>query len=306
MGALYLGLDLGGTKTAVGIVADDGSVLAQLRVTTAELRKGGDPLSALVRLARRVMAEIGIEALAGVGIALPGPVDPAGDRMLAAPTIPELLGVSVGGRLEAEFGCPARGENDANACALAEARFGAGRGLGHLVYVTISTGIGGGAVAGGRLTSGAHGTATEFGHQVILPEGGPACDCGGNGCLESLASGRGIERQARSAGLGSLTAEAVAAAARAGDEKAVAVYRQTALYLGIGISNVINILDPNVVVLGGGVGLGAADLLLQPVREVVAQRCMPSLRRGTPVVTAGLGTDLGVVSAACLAMPARP
>jgi glucokinase len=162
-------------------------------------------------------------------------------------------------------------------------------------------------VADGQLFRGATGTSAEFGHQVVLPLGGPPCDCGSTGCLEALASGRGIAARARQAyGMEApdppLTAEAVAEAARRGDPIALRVWEETALYLGLGIANVINLLDPEVVVIGGGVAAGAGDLLFEEVREVVARRCMPSLARRVPILPAALGPDVGLVGAACLAM----
>src|SRR5688572_32236844 len=136
----YLAIDVGGTKTEVGVVDAHARVIARTRVLTADLRSGGDPLSELIRLGRDVLREAAAASPSGVGVALPGPTDAGRFRMLAAPTIPELEDRPLREPLEAAFGCPAAGENDANACALAEARFGAGIGAASLVYVTISTG----------------------------------------------------------------------------------------------------------------------------------------------------------------------
>jgi len=306
----YLGLDLGGTKVAVGVVDQEGRVRARAQALTAELREGGDPLAKIIQLARGVLSP-GSE-LRGVGVALPGPTDRETLRLLAAPTIPEIEGVPLAPALERAFGCSAAGDNDANGAALAESRFGAGAGFRQVVYFTISTGIGGGIVLDGRVLRGSHGTSAELGHQVILPIGGPSCDCGGQGCLEALASGRGIVRRARTV----LAAHGqplppepidtlwVAEQARIGAAWAAEVWQETALYLGVGISNVINILDPDVVVLGGGVATGAQDLLLPAVRDVVRTRCMPSLRRDVPILPAALGSEVGIVGAACLAMEA--
>jgi len=301
----YLGLDVGGTKVAAGVVTGDGRVLSHLRESTAALRSSGDPLSGIISLGREAARAAACERLHGVGIALPGPVDYASLRMLAAPTIPEIEGIALGPVLEDAFGCPAAGDNDANGCALAEARFGAGRGQRQVVYVTVSTGIGGGIVMEGSLFRGARGTSAEIGHQVLQPLDGPPCDCGGHGCLEALASGRGIARRAARR-LGSLpgevpwTAEILAERARAGDEDARAIWHETALYLGLGLSNAINLLDPDVIVLGGGVAIGAADLLLEPVRQVVRERCMPTLSRPVPILSAVLGAEVGIVGAASL------
>ncbi len=311
----YLGIDVGGTKVAAGVVTEDGRVLSHLRAPTAELRAGGDPLSAILALGQRAISESGGhpgEPLAGVGIGLPGPADPQGILMLAAPTLPELLEVSLQPVLEETFGCPAAGENDANACALAEARFGAGVGASVVAYITISTGIGGGVVVDGQVYRGAGGTSGEFGHQIIVPFGGPPCDCGGYGCLEALASGRGIAARARLAYAeaggdncpdpDAITSEWLVDRLREVDRVAGRVWRETVIYLGAGISNVINLLDPEVVILGGGVATGAADLLFEPLRRQVAARCMPSLTRPTRIVPAALGPEVGIVGAACLAM----
>jgi glucokinase len=245
-------------------------------------------------------------------VALPGPTNRETLCLLAAPTIPEIEGVPLAPALESAFGCQAVGDNDANGAALAESRFGAGAGYGQVVYFTVSTGIGGGIVSEGRVLRGSRGTSAEFGHQVILPVGGPSCDCGGQGCLEALASGRGIARRARlalktrqlSLPEGDLRPEWIASQAHEGKAWAVEIWQETALFLGVGVSNVINILDPDVVVLGGGVATGAADLLLGPVREVVRARCMPSVGRDVPILSAALGTEVGIVGAACLAMEA--
>lgn len=315
----YLGIDVGGTKVAAGVVTGEGRLLSHLRAPTAELRAGGDPLSAILALGRRAVGEAGGAPgvpPAGVGIGLPGPADPRGIRMLAAPTLPELLEVSLQPVLEAAFRCPAAGENDANACALAEARFGAGRGAAVVAYITVSTGIGGGIVVDGRVFRGAGGTSGEFGHQVILPAGGPPCDCGGHGCLEALASGRGIAARARTAyaaeraavrpASSAITSEWLAERVRAGDPVARDVWDETVLYLAAGVSNVINLLDPEVVILGGGVASGAEDLLFEPLRRQVSVRSMPGLARPTRILPAALGPEVGIVGAACLAMGNAP
>ncbi|MFN3652154.1 MAG: ROK family protein [Armatimonadota bacterium] len=300
----FLGLDLGGTKVAAGVVTPDGRVLSHVREATSALRADGDPLRGILRLGREAVRAADASRLEGVGIALPGPADAAGLRLIQAPTIPELEGIALEAPLRAAFGAPVSGDNDANACALAESRFGAARGSRSMVYFTVSTGIGGGIVVEGELYRGSRGTSAELGHQAILPLGGPACDCGGSGCLEALASGRGIARRARESmpERGELTAVEIAELARAGDPTALRIWDETALYLGLGVANAINVLDPEVVVLGGGVAVGAADLLLEPVREVVRTRCMPILRREVPIRVAALGAEVGIVGAAALAM----
>lgn len=309
---LYLGLDLGGTKVAVGLVSESGDVVARAQATTSALRAGGDPLTRIIDLARGVVESEAGAHLRGIGVALPGPTDRTSLRLLAAPTIPEIEGVPLAPALEQAFGCTVAGDNDANGAALAESHFGAGKEHELVVYFTISTGIGGGIVWEKRVLRGQRGTSAEFGHQLILPVGGPPCDCGSHGCLEALASGRGITRRAQlalearqlSGPAGEVTTEWVAEQARRGETWAAEVWAETALFLGAGISNAINILDPDVVVLGGGVATGAQDLLFDPLREMVAARCMPHLKRDVPIWPAALGSEVGIVGAACLAMEA--
>jgi glucokinase len=150
----------------------------------------------------------------------------------------------------------------------------------------------------------------------VLPLGGPVCDCGSTGCLEALASGRAIVRRARQAleasgaippdwAVEDLTASAIADAARAGDLLAGRLWQETVLYLSVGVSNVINVLDPDAVVIGGGVAAGAGELLFEPLRRAVRERCMPSLARATPILPAALGPEVGIVGAAGLAMEQR-
>jgi len=311
MAELYLGLDIGGTKVAVGLVDGAGRVAAQARRSTESLRQEGEFVPALLRLARSVAGE----RPAGVGIALPGPVDPRRGVIRRAPRNQELEGVPLAEICAQELGCPAVADNDANCAALAEARFGAGRGAASLAYFTVSTGIGGGFIVEGRPLSGRQGTAAEFGHVILSPQG-PRCDCGGRGCLEALASGSAIARSAREAAAavpGSRLASAeflagrpldaarVDEAAQAGDAAAQRVWEEAMTWLGLGVATVINVLDPAVVVLGGGV-TAAGERLLVPVRRVVAERCMPDIARETPIRQAELGAEVGIVGAAELVM----
>ena len=315
--SLYLGLDIGGTKVAAGLVAADGEVLASTRRTTADLRHQGDFVAGLIRLSRSLMNDASHlpPTLTGIGLALPGPVDPRLGAIRRAPRNQELEGVALGDIFAREFHCPAVAGNDANCAALGEALFGAGRGHDSVAYFTISTGIGGGFVRHGQPWSGARGTAAEFGHIILDPDG-PPCDCGGRGCLEALASGTAIARRAQAALTASprslladpeflagreLDARVVADAAQRGDATALTVWEESMSWLGLGLGTVINVLDPAIVVLGGGVA-AAGNLLLEPVRQTVRERCMPDIARETPIVLAALKSDVGIVGAAALAM----
>jgi glucokinase len=216
--------------------------------------------------------------------------------------------------LSQEFGLPVYVNNDANVAALAEQRFGAGRGCSDIVYLTISTGIGGGIISGGQLLLGAHGLAGEPGHTTVEPAG-PRCNCGNVGCLEVMAAGPAIARHALNLmqqghhstlwvavqGGMELTAEMVGRAAQEGDDVALQAIARAAHYLGIGVLNLIHIFDPDRVILGGGVSkLGS--LLFDPVRAWVREHAMTALQRETPVVPAALGDQVGLLGAVAWAM----
>jgi glucokinase len=329
MSRLCLGLDIGGTKIAVGVVQLEGSsvqgggggyrILARRRVATAEFGDGPMLLERLAALGEAACVEARVEpaALAGIGVALPGPVDPRTHRLVAASTLPGLIGQPIIEYFAERWNRGAAGwvqaDNDANAAALGEALYGAGRGGRVVCYFTVSTGIGGGVVVDGRLFTGAAGLAGEFGHLKLRAQG-PLCLCGDRGCLEALASGPAIARRAREAlaedsGLlrplfdedpGLVTAERVADAARQGDSLAQRVWDEAMTDLGAGLATVTNLFNPDIVVIGGGVAR-SADLLLPRLRQIVAERAMPMIARAARIECAGLGDDVGIVGAAVLA-----
>jgi glucokinase len=312
--SLRLGLDLGGTKTAVGVVAADGSVLSRREISTIEAGDGERLLERVALLAEKACSQISVrpETVQGVGIALPGPFDPSSQRPIVVPGFPELADFPVIPYFERRWQRPARAENDANAAAMGEARYGSGAGARVVCYFTISTGIGGGVVVDGKLYRGATGQAGEFGH-LKLQACGPPCRCGDRGCLEALASGTAIGRRAREAallGAGILhelalsdpaapTAADCAAAVRQGDPLALAVWEIAMADLGAGVATVVSLFNPDRVVLGGGVSR-SADLVLPAVRRVVNTRCMPMLASAVEIVAAALGDNVGVVGAAAL------
>jgi len=243
-------------------------------------------------------------------------VDRARGALVTAQSLRGLEGISLTEWFGARLKAPIIVENDACAAALGEHAQGAGRGSRVMLYVTVSTGIGGGVVADGRLFTGSAGHAGEFGHQVAVPEGGDPCSCGGRGCLESVASGPAIARRARRMaldGLGrpmlalaggdpdALTAEIVAEAARAGDAAARAIWAETGRYLGIGVANAVVLYDADCVVLGGGV-TRAGELLFEPTRRHALARVMPRLNRDVRIEAAALGDDVGVIGAIAAAM----
>lgn len=303
---LTLGLDLGGTKIACGLVSERGEVMARHRVPTGAERGPEAVIDTLVDAAQAVCAAggVGLAELHGVGVGAPGPVDVSGGRVVEPPNLPGWRDVPLRDQLAARLGRPVTLDNDANAAGLGEARFGAGRGASPLIYLTVSTGIGGAILIDDRLVHGAAGAAGELGHLVLLP-GGPRCGCGGHGCLEALASGTAIAREAAARMAPRKepwTAEDVAALAAQGDSEAGAILDEAMRYLGLGVAGLVNALNPARVVIGGGL-TALGDRLFQPVRRAIDEHANPVAARSVTVVPAALGADVGIIGAAALALP---
>lgn len=310
-GPVVVGVDVGGTKVLAGVVSAEGDVVRRARGATPGRLASVEALEETI--ADCVARAAAGAPLAAVGLAAAGFVDAAGDRVMFAPHLP-WRGEDVRARLAARVGAPVVLENDATCAAHAEAAYGAGRGVGSMLLVTLGTGIGGGLVIDGRVWRGAGGMAGEFGHAQVVPAG-LACECGRRGCWEQYCSGSALVRDVR-ARLGSapsvladmcggdptqLTGPMVAQAAADGDLLAHAALTRVGEWLGVGLANLIAAFDPALVVIGGGVS-EAGDRLLDPARAVVADSVVGAGHRVVPpVVAAELGTEAGLVGAAALA-----
>lgn len=310
---ITIGLDVGGTKV-LGVAVDStapATVLAEARVPTPE--GGAGLVDTLLEVATTVSTAAGRAARIGVGV--PGLVDTSG-RLHMGPHLRKVHELPLAELLAQRCGLPVVVDNDANCHALAEWAGGAASGADEALVVTLGTGIGAGIIAGGRLVRGANGFAGEPGHMVVDPNG-PPCPCGKRGCWERFASGSGLARLAREAAeadrldaavalaggdVDEVRGEHVTAAARAGDPESQAVLDEFAGWIALGLANLVNILDPAVVVIGGGL-VDAADLLLPLVRAQLAERVMAGDRR-PPVllVPAALGERAGAIGAAVLAL----
>lgn len=312
---LVLAIDLGGTRFRIGLVDREGRLAYRASLPT---RASEGPRRLIARLAlagRRALSCSPPEGrVLGVGVATPGPVDPWAGVVFTAPNLPGWQDVPLKAELEEALGLPAVVGNDANLGGLGEALFGAGRGHANLVYLTVSTGIGSGILVDGRLLVGARGLASEAGHMVVRLDG-PRCGCGKRGCLEALASGTAIaaraaerltagESSALAARRPPLTAEHVASAALRGDRLAREVLLEAARVLGEGIANLVHLVNPSLVVLGGGVTRSGSEWW-QAVTTTVDQATWPAFRRGLQVVPAALGDDQGLLGAAAAAFEAR-
>ena len=312
-----LAIDLGGTNFRVGLVDQNGRLLAKDRQPT-RIEEGPQViLQRIIDSAQRLREGA---APLRVGVASPGPLDPFEGVMLMAPNMPGWHNVRIRDILEGALGLPCVVDNDANLAGLGEQRYGAGAHVGpgggrvrNLVYFTVSTGIGGGAICDDRLVRGSRGFATEFGY-FILDMDGSTEHAGVPGNLEGMCAGPAIARYAQQRALtgratkmmemvggvaGQITAKTVSEAAAAGDGLALEIVRRTGRILGYGVINAIHAFDPEIVVLGGSVTL-MGDLLFDPLRETVRRYALEPYRE-TPIQRAALGDDAGLVGAAALA-----
>jgi len=302
-----VGVDVGGTKIAAGVVSPVGKLLNEVRYPTANIRER------LLSTIAEAIAEVkGGYEVGGVCLAVPGFILARENKILSAANLEAIEGISLKEELGGSTGLQVTVENDANAAAWGEFRFGAGKDVDDLVFVTLGTGVGGGVISHGVLLRGARGTGGELGHITVQPAG-PRCGCGNHGCLEALASGTAIGRRAREvaaqrpdSALGRLAMERtplgedVLDLARKGDEAALEVLREAGSWLGIGLATFVNVFDPEVIAIGGGVS-GAGELVLEPARRELRLRSYSPSRDLVEIRTATLGAESGMLGAAALA-----
>ena len=313
-GRVVFAVDLGGTRMRGALISPDGGVLARDAVPTQPSR--GEP-AAMRRLAglleRMAAATPGVE-VAGVGMALAGPVDPVAATVHNPPNLPTWDGTSPTGDLSANTGLPAWVHNDASLAALGEYVYGIGKGVRNLVMVTVGTGVGGGLVLDGVVYGGLRGFAGEIGHLVVEPSG-PPCPCGGCGCLEVMASGTALARMARErleAGEESIVrrmvrgdvsrvrAETLVRAEARADRLAGEVLRAGGRYLGIGVATLRSVLDPELIVIGGGVAANS-HVFWPAMAEAARKHGMRGDKSTLPVTPTALGDDAGLLGAAAMA-----
>ena len=305
-------IDIGGTKIALGLSDLEGRAQLPFRRFPTRVERGphhivGQALDELEKMVSEAGARV-----AAVGVGCGGPLSRRRGLILSPANLPGWDEFPIVGLIRERLDVPVELDNDANAAALAEHEYGAGRGAENMVYMTISTGIGGGLIVGGRLIHGVGDAAGEVGHMIVEPNGFP-CGCGARGCLETICSGTSIARRAaerladgwrssallEGGGLKEITAKAVAEAARAGDAVASEVWDETIEYLALGVGNVISAFAPEAVVLGGGVST-AGEQLLEPLRRRVNESVKIAPVEEVRIVQAALGGDSGVYGALIL------
>ena len=317
MDSYIVGIDIGGTKLATVVADGTGTILKKIRKPTWAERGPHHAVECLLEMVEQTirLAELKRENISGIGVSCGGPLDTKTGVVYSPPNLPGWDAFPLKESIEAEFHVPTIIENDANASALAEWRFGGGRGYNYVLYMTMSTGIGGGIVANGQIYHGANDSAGEVGHQILLPDG-PLCGCGQRGCLEALCSGPAIARRAREVireqpntailkladgEIAQVKSEHVLEAARTGDSLAMSLMEETGYYMGWGIANLVNILNPEIVLIGT-IAVAAGDLLLDPIRRTVADMAMQRPAEAVKIMPADLGDAVGDLAAISLVM----
>lgn len=313
------GVDLGGTTTKLAFVTQAGEIIEKWEIPTDVKNEGRNITKNIARALEQKLFELGKTKadLLGIGMGAPGPIDLETGMIYEAVNLGWKNGYPLQETMEKDTSLRTIIDNDANCAALGEMWKGAGNGAKDVVCVTLGTGVGGGVIVNGDIVQGIHGAAGEIGHTTVIIEGGAPCNCGKTGCLETVASATGIVKIAKyyllQAGVkeeellklyrktGIVTAKDVFDAARNGDSTAMKVVDEVARYLGLALSNVANTLNPEKIVVGGGVSK-AGDVLLTPVREYFGRYAFPRVAKSTQIVLATLGNDAGVIGAAWLVL----
>lgn len=310
-----VGIDIGGTKISMVIGNSQGRILAENRIPTLAGAKAKEGIASLIQNLKNLIASSGIpkKQILGIGVGIPGPVNPKTGIVPVSPHLGGWQGTSLKKIIERETKLRVTMNNDANAAALGEKIFGQGRGVSDFIYMTVSTGIGGGIVIDGKLLNGTSHVAGEVGHMTIVPNG-ERCKCGKLGCLEAYASGTAIARFAaqelKRHGLSKmmtmmtqgrpLTAQVVGQCALKGDPLAIRLYELTGFYLGVGIANLLNILNPQKIILGGGVFKSAPKHFWKAMLASCKQAAWPDAFRAVKIVPSKLRGRVGDLGALAL------
>ncbi|MFG6114848.1 ROK family protein [Halobacillus sp. MO56] len=304
---LAIGIDLGGTKILSALIEEKGTILAEVEMETMASEGAEVVYNQVVSSIYKLLEDSQVEKnrLLGIGIATAGVIDTLKKEVVYANNL-GWENMPVGSLLESEFSLPIHIVNDANAAAIAERIWGAGKGTENLIYITVSTGIGAGIISDGHLITGEEGSAGEFGH-ISIDVNGEKCSCGNIGCLENLASGSAIANIARDrlqSGETSeyftspdhISSEEIGKASQAGDAFSLNILRETATYIGVGVTNLIHLFNTEVIVFGGGV-MNLSDILLPEIRNTVNQRGIESMTKKVKIVKSELGSKAGVLGA---------
>ena len=316
---LVLGVDVGGSKIATALATAQGKILARGYSPTPARANADAIVDSIFTTVEQTISDSKLRArLIGIGLAVAGIVDSDIGRVVSSPNIPGWHDVPLRDLIQQKFGISTCLGNDATLAALGEWCFGVRKKVANLIYVTLSTGIGGGIIADGKLYTGSRGIAGEIGHMTI-DVNGPRCNCGNIGCWEALASGTALAREAVKqiaqgvptsivdlvdGDLSKIDAKVVFLAAKRGDELAKELISQLAFYFGVGLANLVNIFNPELILIGGGVAK-MGDLLLQPAIKVVKERAFATSANSVEIKPALLGDDSGVLGAVAFVLEQR-
>lgn len=308
---LIFAADLGGTHLRAATVDRNGNIHFRFKQNTPQETDATAIVDAIVAAVRECQKQDGGAEISAVSLVVPGTVKVEEGAVVKAPNLPCLDGFRLGAALSSRLNLPATLENDANAAAVGEMWQGAAIGCKTIICLTLGTGVGGGIILDGKLWRGVDGAAAEIGHMCVDPFGGVACTCGSRGCLEVFASATAIVRMTREAsprypdsilqGKEDRTAKMIFEAGKQGDELALEIFRRMGVYLGIGLANLINILNPEMIVIGGGV-VNGWDLFEKHMHQQVEERAFPLLAARLKIVRAKCGDDAGLLGAARLAL----
>ena len=312
----FIGIDIGGTKILTALADNEGKIITKAHNPT-EADQGRDVIIDNIKSTiDRVIdnSKVKKEEIVKIGLGTPGPLDLKNGRIIENSNL-SWSDVPIVKILEKTTGIPVILENDANAAGLGEKFFGAGRGANNIVYITISTGIGGGVIIDNKIFHG-KGNAAEIGHMTLIPDSKFQCGCGNYGCFEAVASGTAIAKRGKEiikenktgliyeyseGNIDLVDAPLIAAAAREGDQDAIEIFKLTGRLLGVGIANVLNLFDPEIIVLGGGV-MHAEDLFMDELKNSLRKRALKSNLKNLQIKNAKLGKNTGVMGAIAVAM----
>lgn len=314
--AKRIGIDVGGTNVKIALVDDNGKIIYSNSVPTYAKMGYEYTVNNIKQAIKDLMKETNTTPsdIEGIGFDFPGQVDCKTGVVKLAPNIPGWVNVPIAQMIEDEFHIPTRIDNDVRCAALGELKFGAGRGCENFICITVGTGIGSGIVINGKVVRGATNAAGELGHIKLQMNGGPICGCGDTGCLEAFASGPAIVamaqeyikggkstkfREMAAVEGGEITPYMVAKAAEEGDPVAKRIFEIVGEYIGIGLTSAINLLNPERVIIGGGVA-ESGELLLGPIRKTIKERAMVVAGNAVEIVPAQLGNSAGVIGASML------
>ena len=308
-----IGIDVGGTNVKIALVNEKGGIVYSNSIPTRAEMGYEYTVNSMKEAIKELLKETNTSAkdVEGMGFGFPGQIDCQKGIVRLAPNIPGWVDVPIAEIMEKEFGIPTRVDNDVRCAALGELNFGAGKGCENLVCITVCTGIGSGLIINGKLVRGASNAAGEIGHIKLDMTGGPLCGCGDRGCLEAFASGPSIVAMAeeyikggkstkyRELANPDITPYVVSVAAQQGDPVAKRIFTIIGEYIGVGLASVVNLLNPEKIIIGGGVA-AAGDILMTPIKETLVKRAMPISGGAVEVVPAQLGNTAGVIGASLL------